>query len=369
MRNGNWNWVRCGDGYCIFTVPYYNKSLLIKDGRIKGYMNRYIKKYKNSLPAFYWEKIKNKKNPIQVNNTNIIIDGILSATEKGELSKQKDKVKDAFLVHGRPSSVRRVVKTDSDDWTLQWEDIRFYDGYYIFHPNLEGKTVIRTIEPLKVLNFRCKKSFNYIIKYFKARLPKITYHITSDYRIELDNKPKFESVLVDLAKEQTRTQKEVKIEHNVRRIHRLGFSEAVERSKTLTAEDFKRYKSKFIDFLADHQAIDRKIVPATESISHSSGSFDEECFMFTIESFSGNLIVVVENVNPDRATILFEVGRGSYMLSLHTIYDYIQSDRINKRSTIRGNDVRFRDAGVICYDTFKHDQFHDWKIRIQKWFR
>ena len=46
MRNGNWNWVRCGDGYCIFTVPYYNKSLLIKDGRIKGYMNRYIKKYK-----------------------------------------------------------------------------------------------------------------------------------------------------------------------------------------------------------------------------------------------------------------------------------------------------------------------------------
>ena len=77
----------------------------------------------------------------------------------------------------------------------------------------------------------------------------------------------------------------------------------------------------------------------------------------------------MENVNPDRATMYFVVRTGMYKTALHTIFDYIQSDRKNKRSAIRDGKVPLEDVGVSYYGTTHHDYFYDWKNRLQRYIR
>lgn len=366
MRTGNWEWVYCEDGYCVFSIPYSNKSLTIKNEYIRKYMNQYIAKYKNRLPVFYWKKIKKGKKRIFINDINIITNGILSIAKA---AKQKKLVEKAFIPRGRSLVVRRIAQPIANDGELQWEDIRFYDGYFIFRPKLEGSLVYRNIEPLKVVNFRCKKSFNFIIKYFKARLPKITFEITSDNKIKLCDQPAFETVLVDLAKEQMRQDKSVKINHVAGTVYRLGFSEAISKGREMSLEDFKKYKSQFIDFLVDHQTEKHKMVPITESISHRGIIHNEEGFIFTSKSSIGFLLIIVENVNRDRSTMIFKVSEWNYRVALHTIFDYVQSDAVNKRSAIRDQKIDFSEAGVREYWALNHDSFHDWKCRLLQYLR
>ena len=72
---------------------------------------------------------------------------------------------------------------------------------------------------------------------------------------------------------------------------------------------------------------------------------NEASFIFTAKSWDGRVFVIIENVNPDRSTLLFKIERDMYMTALHTIFDYIQSDVINKRSAIRDRDINFYNVG------------------------
>ena len=147
-------------------------------------------------------------------------------------------------------------------------------------------------------------------------------------------------------------------------VTKRSFDSALSRAAAMKPEDFKRYKSKFIDFLVEHQMDEFKVVPVSENISHSRSSFEEASFIFTAPSWDGRIFIIIENINPDRSTLLFKVERDMYMTALHTIFDYIQSDVINKRSAIRDGDISFGSAGVVAYWTYNHDSYIDWKHRL-----
>ncbi|MBO5016681.1 MAG: hypothetical protein J6C92_12900 [Bacteroidaceae bacterium] len=108
-----------------------------------------------------------------------------------------------------------------------------------------------------------------------------------------------------------------------------------------------------------------KIVPVSENVSHSWSSYDEASFIFTVKSWDGRLFIIIENVNPDRSTLLFKVESEMYMSALHTIFDYVQSDVINRRSAIHDGDISFYNAGVVAYWTFNHDTYVDWMYRLR----
>lgn len=253
-------------------------------------------------------------------------------------------------------------------FTLQWSDVKFYNRYFIFEPQLGKRTGQNKIKPLRVDDYRCKPSFNYIVSYFQDRLPDIPYSVTIDFKVELKSKPLFEAALADLTREQARVDTGVSIRSSAGRIvsfEKRSFQSALSKAASMKPEEFRRYKSKFIDFLVGHQMDEYKVVPVSENISHSRGSYDEASFIFTAKSWDGHLFIIIENVNPDRSTLLFKVRREMYMTALHTIFDYIQSEVINKRSAIRDGEINFGNAGIVTYWTFNHDSYIDWMYRLR----
>ena len=52
----------------------------------------------------------------------------------------------------------------------------------------------------------------------------------------------------------------------------------------------------------------------------------------------------------------------------HAIFDYIQSDVINKRSAIRDGEIDFGNIGILAYWTFNHDSYIDWMYRLKSYF-
>ena len=132
----------------------------------------------------------------------------------------------------------------------------------------------------------------------------------------------------------------------------------------MTEEEFKKYKSKYIDFLVTLQSKKYKVIPCVERLAHSNSDNTEYAFMFSIECSSGNILIVHENVNPDRSTLLFFVKHEVYDKSIREIYNFLQSAEINKRSSLRSKDLDLDDAQITSYKSINHDDLYSWKQTI-----
>ena len=87
--------------------------------------------------------------------------------------------------------------------------------------------------------------------------------------------------------------------------------------------------------------------------------------MFSLECRSGDILIVHENVNPDRSTLLFWVKKTAYDKAIREIYDFLQSAEINKRSGLRGGSIDVGNAGIIRYKSINHDDMWSWKKAIK----
>ena len=117
------------------------------------------------------------------------------------------------------------------------------------------------------------------------------------------------------------------------------------------------------------QDYDYKVIPCVERLSHSNSDITEYAFLFSIKCSSGKILIVHENVNPDRATLLFVVKEENFNKSIREIYDFLQSAEINKRSSLRDKNVEIEDAGILSYRSINHDDLYSWKQTINTYKR
>ena len=68
-------------------------------------------------------------------------------------------------------------------------------------------------------------------------------------------------------------------------------------------------------------------------------------------------MIVHENVNPDRSTLLFLVRKEEFQKSIRAIYDFLQSPEINKRSSLRSRDLEIDSAKILRYKSINHDDY------------
>ena len=85
--------------------------------------------------------------------------------------------------------------------------------------------------------------------------------------------------------------------------------------------------------------------------------------MFSLKENTGRYLIVYENVNPDRSTLLFEVEEKDYELTAQSIYDFLQSAEINKRSNLRSRNIELKEANVKRFRSINHDS--SWKYSIK----
>ena len=265
---------------------------------------------------------------------------------------------------GKPKNTVSVFNaTATKTWVLDWECVTFKDGYFtVWCPSSSS---VR-FKPLNVYAKESTGALNYLRAYLKKKIPPIYCTIEGKHnKLVISDPVRLNEAIQFFAREAR--QHAVKVSRNASTPQplRMSFSQAMSKARQMTASDCRKYKSRFIDFLVDLQDERYKVIPCTERLAHSGSDTMEFAFMFTVKCRSGKLLIVHENVNPDRSTLLFIIKEDNYMKNVRSLYDFLQSAEINKRSAIRSEDFEFDELGVDWYGSINHDEYDNWSWKIK----
>lgn len=282
----------------------------------------------------------------------------------GKKTKEEKVEKKQEAKQEKPTSVFDATATKT--WILDWECVTFKEGYFtVWSPSSSNIH-------FKPLNVQAKEStgaLNYLRQYLKKKLPPIFCTIVGKHnRLTINDPVRLNEAIQAFAKEARQHAAKVKRNTSTPQPSRMSFKQAMSKARQMTASDFRKYKSKFIDLLVDLQDEHYKVIPCVERLAHSNSDTMEFAFMFSIKDRSGKVLIVHENVNPDRSTLLFTILEKDYMKCVRSLYDFLQSAEINKRSTLRNADFELDELGVCWYGSINHDEFNSWvwKIRFYK---
>lgn len=245
-------------------------------------------------------------------------------------------------------------------WILDWNCVTFKQNYIVVNPPADNSvqfntTTIHTpssIEP-----------FNYLKDYLKDRLSPV--HCTIEGKnIEIFDKIRFNEALRLFIKSYKQNGISVGPQSKQHSVKHGSFDYALVQSNKMTEEDFFKYKSKYINYLISIQSKKHKIIPCVESLSHTTGDTFEYAFIFSSRCKNGDILIVHENINPARSTILFVVKKNSYDDSIRSIYNFLHSTEINKRSNIREKNLRINNPNIVKYSSIDHNFFNEWKAYL-----
>lgn len=275
------------------------------------------------------------------------IDNILEDfIKKNILSKRKDKENSYDRV------LLSIYKNQSESqessfdiltpkrFVLNWNDVKFFNGYFRIGPPRLGNINFATVD------IKCPESIcalNNLTNYFQQRLPAIhcvakANKLTIEDEINLDQVIRY---IKNASKQESLNPEEDGVKKKVSD-QPVFFVRSLEESRRLGAkfdkERLKKFKSRYLNYLIDKQMGGYRVIPCNERVIHSSQLDNKtECaFIFTIAANSPRkVILAIENLNIDRATMLFSFERIHYERALRGIYEYLRSSEINKRSSLR----------------------------------
>ena len=295
-------------------------------------------------------KIKNLRNDI----LNYI------AKRRGKKVIPSRKANDKPLIESKKKNSFEVLQ--GKEWILDWSCVMFKRGGVVIFSRSDLGVKFK---PIEVSVPKSIESFNYLKKYLNERLPPVRCLIDKQ-RLTVIDKINFSEAILQF--EAAARQGAIKIGaggvNSKYAPHPMSFSQALSKAQKMTPEEFKKYKSKYIDFLVDMQGINYKVIPCVERLAHTYTKTTEYAFIFSIECTSDKVLIVHENVNPDRSTLIFLVKKETYDKNIREIYDFLQSPEINKRSSLREKIVDIRKAGILRYRSINHDEMYSWKSWI-----
>ena len=273
------------------------------------------------------------------------------------------------IKEGMEAKMSSVSKSSSSSvngakkrWILDWDCVKFKSGYIVITPP-KDRSVKFTPKAIPLPD--SSESFNYLKEYIKKKLSPVCCEV------EAMNLDVFDKIRLNEAIQKfTTASKRVVIDAQGETVKKEtpsteSFQQALSKASQMTPEVFKKYKSQYIDFLIELQSEEYKVIPCVERLAHANNDSTEYAFMFSINCKSGDVLIVHENVNPDRSTLLFIVRKRKYDNTIRSIYDFLQSEVINKRSSIREGAIKHED-GIIDYKSINHDDIYSWQHAIRE---
>jgi hypothetical protein len=334
---------------------------------------------------FYWKPLFNRIYSHQhgFGNENGLYDIVItnkgrmrrySQNDGGAVTKEKHKGprmkgSDIMVIHfdritfeqDEKACAFEVLKTK--EWYLDWNCVIFKNGYFIVYPPLDGSV---SFTPANVPCPGVIESFNYLKGYLNDRVSPIRCSVTK-MQLTITDGIKLEEAVVEFAAMSRQNSMTVGKSSRPSRIapSQQTFQQALSKAQQMSVEEFKKYKSQYIDYLAKHQYDKYRIIPCVEKLAHTTGDMTEYAFIFSIQCEGDRVLVVHENVNPDRSTLLFVVEEDVYDKTTRAIYDFLQSAEINKRSGIRDGAIEMNGTGVVNYKSVNHNDLDSWQGTIE----
>ena len=274
--------------------------------------------------------------------------------------------------HQYRKKAQKEIKTKDDEtvfdtlkkkeWILDWNCVMFKRGSVVI---FSRSNLGFSFKPTEVSAPHSLESFNYLKKYLNERLPPVRCFIVGK-KIVVADKINFSNAIQQFQTASRQSAIKVGSGNSGKNspLHPMSFSQALSKANQMKPEDFQKYKSQYIDYLVTLQSKEHNVIPCVERLAHSNSDSSEYAFMFSIECRSGKVLIVHENVNPDRSTLLFLVKNESFNKSIREIYNFLQGAEINKRSSLRDKSIEIENAGILIYRSINHDDLYSWKQTI-----
>ena len=287
-------------------------------------------------------------------------------SQRNNTSQTKSTIK--FSISKIKSPANNESKSSFDilqkkEWILDWKCVKFMDGYFVVSPPWGGEV---TFKPYAHPCPEAMESFNYLKDYLNERLSPV--HCTVEAtKLNIFDTIRLNEAIQKFAKASKQQAIKTSGESLAPKVimSQVSFDKALSKAKLMSVEDFREYKSKYIDFLVEKQSKSYKIIPCVERLAHMDSDTTEYAFMFTLKCKSGDILIVHENVNPDRSTLIFVIDGSLYDDTIRDIYNFLQGAEINKRSSIREGNLRYT-TGVLNYKSINHDDIYSWKYSIER---
>ena len=350
-------------------VNYLKEHKEVFDAIIENWIRKSISG--NELMEYYKERMDR-----EFSNYRAIVNQLLNNNSVLKKEKYKSRLekfrRDLFKyielqrnnnVNAKKKQTATFDTLQAKSWILDWNCVMFKRGHAIVYSRSDMAVKFK---PTDIQIPNSLESFNYLRNYLNERLEPVRCSVVNQKLTIVDN-INFSKAIQQFAA----AARQGLIRTDGRRRKTIGapspmsFNQAVSKAKSMTPEEFKKYKSKYIDYLVDLQSEEYKVIPCVERLSHANSDVTEYAFMFSIKCRSSNIMIVHENVNPDRSTLLFWVKEKAYESAIREIYDFLQSAEINKRSSLRGESIDVGNAGVVRYKSINHDDIWSWRDTIR----
>lgn len=250
-------------------------------------------------------------------------------------------------------------------WILDWNCVKFKHGYFVVMPPSD-ETI--KFKPKAFVYPNVLESYNYLREYLNKKLQPIHCSV-KNMEINIYDKVRLDEAIERFSIESRQRVIKAKPATTKTSVQPtpMSFKQAKAKANQMTPEEFQKYKSEFIDFLVKRQTRKYKVIPCVERLSYSRGDSWEYAFLFSINLKSGDIMIVHENINPSRSSLIFVVNKEKYDKAIRAIYDFLQSAEINKRSSLRDHDLTIGNNLIKYYSYLDHDYFFTWSNTIESY--
>lgn len=210
-------------------------------------------------------------------------------------------------------------------------------------------------------NFPASKTeFNLIKSIFELHCPELQIEFGSKTGNHILNLPVVHKFIVNLGS-YVESPNLVYRESTQRRLNaNLKPSEAnTPKSLSITEVKQEVKSSRYFDRLC---ALQSNKHPVYYTPEHRVGAYSaslEKAFMFTVKLASYKWLIIFENTNMKRATIVFRIDANSHREAVNEIHNFFISGENNKRESLQCKKVEFSDK-IISYDRIYHNDYYQW---------
>lgn len=331
----------------------YKKRSRKQNGKYqkKNYDNYTI--YVNKLKEFFEEKYCKER--IFMSDIEMMINKF-QLRDNPECWKIKEQVKRYADEHNNNmfiSSIKRApIVTPLEEIVFSWDDISFRNGYIEISDKDHVQKYRHEISA-------SKEAYNAIKKYFIIKYEELEIRIVKG-KFVFNDEARFVKLLSSI--------KAGNVSSYVPDLELSPKSTLLTYFNRLSKADVKKYilllKHKYLSYLCVKHKDKYRIQYTIEKRVNLENEALENAFVFTVSESNNFIVLVYENTEDDRSSIVFYVRRDEYNLAIDSICGYFSSWKYNKRETLATYDVKFKNSGIIKFNRIYHNDYNQWKKSI-----
>ena len=262
-----------------------------------------------------------------------------------------------FISSVKSNIVKEKKSTPLEEKIFSWDNIAFCD--YKIEIRDEDHIVIAT----HIID-SSRSAFNDIKAHFKIQFPELEIHIKGG-KVVFNDAKRFNELISSLRIPTKST--------FIPDLEITPKSYVMNYFEGASNQEIKNYiiqlRQKYLTYLCTKHLDGYKIKYTIEWRSTYDNDYIENAFLFTISESRFYNIIVYENTEYDRSSIVFYVDPMEYDKAINAICGYFSSREINKRETLASYYVNFKDSGIKRFKRVYHTDYNQWKKTIESFHR